>query len=279
MPEPATGGTPFQARELLVRGLSAVVLGAITLLATWSGPIPFAILAACVSSVLVWEWGRLTRRIGIDAAAAAGGLSILAAIVLMLTGQPALALAMLALGAGVTLLVGGRQGGLLEAVGVLYAGLPSLALVWLRLAPHGWEAVLLLLLIVWATDTGAFVSGRLLGGPRLWTSVSPNKTWTGLLGGVASAGLIAWVTAQLMASPLPGRVAALAIVLAVLSQVGDLFESALKRAHGVKDTSALIPGHGGFMDRLDGLIFAAVGAALFALVADRGNPGAALLGL
>ena len=255
------------------------MLGAITLLATWSGPIPFAILAACVSSVLVWEWGRLTRRIGIDAAAAAGGLSILAAIVLMLTGQPALALAMLALGAGVTLLVGGRQGGLLEAVGVLYAGLPSLALVWLRLAPHGWEAVLLLLLIVWATDTGAFVSGRLLGGPRLWTSVSPNKTWTGLLGGVASAGLIAWVTAQLMASPLPGRVAALAIVLAVLSQVGDLFESALKRAHGVKDTSALIPGHGGFMDRLDGLIFAAVGAALFALVADRGNPGAALLGL
>lgn len=279
MPEPATGRMPFQARELLVRGLSAVVLGVITLLATWSGPIPFAILAACVSSVLVWEWGRLTRRIGIDAAAATGGLSILAAIVLMLTGQPALALAMLALGAGVTLLVGGRQGGLLEAVGVLYAGLPALAMVWLRSAPHGWEAVLLLLLIVWATDTGAFVSGRLLGGPRLWTSVSPNKTWTGLLGGVASAGLIAWVTAQLMASPLPGRVAALAIVLAVLSQVGDLFESALKRAHGVKDTSALIPGHGGFMDRLDGLIFAAVGAALFALVADRGNPGAALLGL
>lgn len=255
------------------------MLGVVTLLVTWSGPIPFAVLAACISCVLVWEWGRLTRRIGIDAAAATGGLAILAALGLMLTGQSALSLATLALGACATLVVGGRSGGLLEAVGVLYAGLPSLALVWLRSAPHGWEAVLLLLLVVWATDTGAFVSGRALGGPKLWASVSPNKTWAGLLGGVASAALIAWVMAQSIASPLPGRVVALAIVLAVLSQVGDLVESALKRAHGVKDTSALIPGHGGFMDRVDGLIFAAVAAALLAFGTDRGNPGAALLGL
>ena len=237
------------------------------------------LMVAAVAGILIWEWGRLMRRTGVDWQSAVGWLFVVAAIGLVVAGRPIVALLALALGAAAVLLCR-RQAAMLEVAGLLYAGLPSLALVWLRSAPeHGWPAVLLVLLVVWATDTGAFVAGRSIGGPRLWASVSPNKTWAGLIGGVLAAAGVAWLEAVWIGSIAPGRVVALAVALAVLSQLGDLAESALKRVHGVKDTSRLIPGHGGFMDRVDGLIFAAVAAAIYAAFVDHGSPGAALLAM
>jgi phosphatidate cytidylyltransferase len=167
----------------------------------------------------------------------------------------------------------------MEFAGVLYAGMPAISLVWLRGdAPLGLDSIVLLLLIVWGTDTGAFIAGRSIGGPRLWARVSPNKTWAGLVGGVCAASLCAAIYVTWIGTGVNGKVVALAAVLALVSQTGDLFESALKRAYGVKDASNLIPGHGGFMDRVDGLVFAAMAAAAFAAVVDPAHPARALLG-
>ncbi len=280
MPEPTSQFMPFPARELVLRLASALVLANITLLATWSGPLPFAVLVAAVALILLWEWGRLTGGNGPDKEMLIGGAGVLLALAIVVLARPAWGIAVLVATAAATLVVTEKTERLMVPAGVLYAGLPSLALVWLRSDPgHGFASIVLLLAIVWATDSGAFVVGRLVGGPRLYPRVSPNKTWSGLLGGVTVAGAVAGAYASWVGSSAPSRVVILAVVLALVSQLGDLFESAMKRAHGVKDTSGLIPGHGGFMDRVDGLVFAAVVAAVFALLVDPGSPAQVLLGL
>ena len=278
MTQPSAGRMQFQTRELAIRGVSAVVLAAITLLITWSGPVPFAGLAICIAGILLWEWGRITGRSDLIGGAGLGAMAIVAAVIAIVAGWNWTALSVLAAGIIATLLTSRSGNARLEAVGVAYAGMPVVALTWMRASPSGWEVVLLLFLIVWSTDTGAYVSGRAIGGPKLLPRVSPNKTWAGLLGGVACAALVASLFARSVGSPVPGRVIVIALALGVLSQLGDLAESGLKRAYGVKDASGLIPGHGGFMDRVDGLIFAAVGAAIYSAV-GFGAPGKALLGL
>ncbi|WP_408606101.1 phosphatidate cytidylyltransferase [Elstera litoralis] len=124
--------------------------------------------------------------------------------------------------------------------------------VWLRVMPDGREMVLWLMGVVWATDTGAYFVGRMIGGPRLAPTISPNKTWAGLIGGMAAAAGIA----ALIGSAVGGSGAVLALWggLAVVAQTGDLAESALKRHAGVKDSGRMIPGHGGILDRVDGLM-------------------------
>src|SRR5690349_8483216 len=155
--------------------------------------LPFAVLVAGVAGVLIWEWGRLMRGAGFDGPAIAGLVVVLIALALVVAGRPLWSVLVLVVGAVVTQWLARRERQLIEIAGVLYAGLPSLALVWFRGSPdYGWQAVLLVLLIVWATDTGAFVAGRSFGGPKLLPSVSPNKTWSGLLGGVLSATVVAW---------------------------------------------------------------------------------------
>jgi phosphatidate cytidylyltransferase len=168
---------------------------------------------------------------------------------------------------------------LLSTMGVFYVGLPAVSLIWFRNDPlYGLSAVLLILVTVWATDTGAYFAGRMIGGPRLWPRISPNKTWSGLIGGVSAAGIAAAALAALMTGGVPvGRAAFLGVVLGLVSQAGDLAESALKRERGVKDASGLIPGHGGFMDRVDGLVVAATVAAAIALATNPIVPARALL--
>ncbi len=139
------------------------------------------------------------------------------------------------------------------AVGVAYVALPGAALLLLRARHGGLGLVLLLMLAVWASDTGAYAAGRLLGGPKLAPSVSPSKTWSGAVGGLVAASLVGLCFAR----PLLGA------ALAAAAQAGDLFESAAKRRFGVKDSGRLIPGHGGLLDRLDGLMAAAI--LLFAI--------------
>jgi phosphatidate cytidylyltransferase len=154
------------------------------------------------------------------------------------------------------------------ALGVCYAAAALIASVILRLDPvWGFPALMFVLLVVWVTDIGGYFAGRGIGGPKLWPRVSPKKTWAGAIGGlVLSLAVAAGFSAFGIGRLLP--LLALAAVLTVVSQLGDLFESAVKRRFGVKDSSHIIPGHGGLLDRLDGYVFAVVAAALIGFLRD-----------
>jgi phosphatidate cytidylyltransferase len=161
--------------------------------------------------------------------------------------------------------------------GGLYAAVTLIAPLMLRAEPdHGLTAVLFLFAVVWATDAMGYVVGRALGGPKLWPAVSPNKTWSGAAGGTIAA-LAAGVAIAAGAGLAFVPIAILAVILSIVAQAGDLFESAVKRRFGAKDSSQLIPGHGGVMDRLDSFIAAALVAAAIGLV--RGGPYAVARGL
>ena len=168
-----------------------------------------------------------------------------------------------------------RQSPLWLPLGLPYVGLCAIALIWLRADPAAGRANLLfLLLLVWASDIGAYLAGRLLGGPRLAPSISPGKTWSGAAGGLVAAvaaGLACAFVVQPPDSPL--RVVCLAAGLGIIAQAGDLAESRIKRHFGVKDSGHLIPGHGGLLDRLDAVLAVAPVAAVLALFA---GPGVAL---
>ena len=151
------------------------------------------------------------------------------------------------------------------AGGLLYAGLPAIALIWLRDQPQGLGFVLWVLTLVWATDIFAYFAGRAIGGPKIAPKISPKKTWAGLVGGVIGAMIVGGLVADWVGFPAP-LFATFSGGLAVVSQAGDFFESWLKRRVGVKDSGTLLPGHGGIMDRVDGLVPVAVivAAALIA---------------
>jgi phosphatidate cytidylyltransferase len=147
---------------------------------------------------------------------------------------------------------------------VVYVGLPVLALLSIRSHPNGLVLTLWTMALVWACDSGAFFAGRAIGGPKLAPEISPNKTWAGFIGGIASAAVFAGILYWFFALPLGLAIAT--PVLAMLAQAGDLYESHLKRRAGVKDSGNLLPGHGGLMDRLDGLVAVAPFAALLVLL-------------
>ena len=152
------------------------------------------------------------------------------------------------------------------AAGFLYAAAAEIASVLVRLDPaKGFAALMFVLLIVWVTDSGGYFAGRGIGGPKLWPSVSPKKTWAGAVGGFAASLAVAAGFAAFDLGK-AGPLLMLSGALSVVSQLGDLFESAVKRRFGVKDSSHIIPGHGGLMDRLDGFVAAVVVAALFGLL-------------
>ena len=143
-----------------------------------------------------------------------------------------------------------------HVAGFFYALIPALALLWIRdRAPQGLELLVWVFIVTWTTDIGAFFTGRAVGGPKLAPSISPNKTIAGLVGGMVSAGLAGYAWAELMGLSL--LLVWLAPLFAFASQLGDLFESALKRRAGAKDSGSWLPGHGGALDRLDGLVVVA----------------------
>jgi phosphatidate cytidylyltransferase len=158
-----------------------------------------------------------------------------------------------------------------NGLGLVYVAVPCAAFIVLREAePNGWAAILFIVLVVWVTDIAAYFGGRAIGGAKLWPRVSPGKTWSGAVTGLAAAvlagGAIAWLTSA--GGPALGM--ALAAPLSVATQAGDLLESAVKRRFGVKDSGHIIPGHGGILDRIDGLLGA---AALAWLIAGLGIGG------
>lgn len=238
------------------------------LLATWWGGYAFAALVALAAAIMCWEWDKIvTQRFGWPGRIGALGCLLAA---LLAVSQPLLAVALVAVtavAAAAQAPAAGANAHRWAGLGVLYAGLPSVALVWLRGdGDMGLQTVVWLLLLVWATDIGAYASGRLIGGPLLLPSVSPKKTWAGLIGGVVSAGLVGLCAALLLSLPHPVVITVLSGALAVVAQGGDLLESWVKRRWNVKDSSNIIPGHGGVLDRVDGLLTAGGAVALASLV-------------
>ena len=166
----------------------------------------------------------------------------------------------------------------MAAVGIAYVGIPVLGLVWLRLQPaFGLAAVLFLFLAVWVTDIGAYAVGRTVGGPKLAPRISPGKTWSGLIGGVTLSGLTGAAFAAYVGEASSVRLGLVAVVLGVAAQIGDLFESALKRRSGLKDSSTIIPGHGGLLDRVDGLVAAVALVTLIAVSQYSDAPARGLI--
>ncbi|MBN9267378.1 MAG: phosphatidate cytidylyltransferase [Hyphomicrobium sp.] len=277
------GGTPrapAPMRDLGQRIASAAALAFVVLAALWVGGLTFATMVGAIGVVVAWEWGRIVRQAGVDAIMIIQAIAVAAGVLLAAKGLAGLGFIAVVVAAIISALLAFGERGHMAALGALYAGLPAVALVWLnRGDAAGFLAVLFLLLTVWATDTGAYFAGRLIGGHRLMPSVSPNKTWSGLAGGIVAGGLVGLVFALARPELSARHMIIAGALLAVVSQAGDLLESALKREYGVKDASALIPGHGGFMDRIDGLAAAVIAAAIFAIAVDIQAPARALLGL
>lgn len=236
------------------------------LLAVWWGGAAFALLVAVAVAVMCWEWETIVAR----RFAWAGRLSAVGCVsaALLTDILPVAALVVVGLTAVAVWLLTPGQGRerLWSGIGPLYAGLPAVALVWLRGdGLIGRETMIWLMLLVWATDIGAYAAGRTIGGPKLLPRVSPKKTWAGLIGGMASAGAVGVGTALILGQPHPAALAIGSAALAVVAQAGDLLESWVKRRWEVKDSSTIIPGHGGVLDRVDGLLAAALAVALAVL--------------
>lgn len=266
------------ARDLLPRLLSGVVLASIAFCLLYAGPFPFAALVLAVTLVMCWEWGHVVRASSADAVLVVHGGTVGGAVLLAALGFAALGLIALLAGTFVVAVLRFGEKARMSAFGVLYIGLPAIALLLLRGAePYGFHAVLFLLIVVIATDTFAYLSGRLMGGAKLWPRISPNKTWAGLAGGVMMAGVAGAAFSYLLSGGQPLRMAVIGVGLGLVAQCGDLAESAIKRDFGVKDASGLIPGHGGFMDRMDGIVTAAPVAALIGLLVNMYAPARALL--
>lgn len=285
-PQPNTNGPGQSAAkssrvgaDLWPRVASGVVLASVALALTIAGPLPFAALVLTVALIVSWEWGKVVRGTDMDLVLAAQLGGVGAGIMLAAIDLPALGVVALAIGTIlVTLLSLGRNAGY-SALGVAFAGLPGIALLWLRGDQgFGLWAVLYIMLIVVVTDIAAYFSGRLIGGPKLWPRVSPNKTWAGLIGAVIASAAAGWIYATYCPVPaLPEKLSLGGALLAVIAQAGDFAESALKRRFGTKDASQLIPGHGGFMDRVDGLTTAAIAAGLYAVIHGPMAPALAIL--
>lgn len=266
------GDSPSQ--ELTVRIASSLILGPLALAAVWFGTPYFVAFVALVAAILGWEWRRLCshQRYGLTGAV----LTVLcvATVVAVAVERMDFAFLIIAGGLVVMLVLGGRETGRIGAWlagGMIYIGLPSIALIWLREGPgDGRSLVFWLMAAVWATDIGAYAAGRALGGPKLAPRVSPNKTWSGLIGGVLAAAAVGAAMAQVIPVSNPAVFVLVSGFIAVIAQSGDLFESSLKRRFGVKDASNIIPGHGGVMDRVDGLLAAAPIVAVLVALAETG---------
>ncbi len=267
-------GLSENLRSRLVWGSA---LAAVALALAYAGPIPFAVLVLVVALFLSWEWGRMVRGVSADVAFFVQAIAVAAAAALTTAGYAALAVAVIVTAAIILVpLVFGR-GARLSALGAFYVGLPSISLIWFRQdAPYGLLAVLLIFAVVWSSDIAAYAAGRAIGGPKLWPRISPNKTWAGLLGG-ATACVVAGVVFAELVDTSPLRLGLVALGLGLVAQAGDLGESALKRLFGFKDASGLIPGHGGFMDRMDSIVAVAVAAGMIAFAINPHAPAQALL--
>ncbi|QWG16309.1 phosphatidate cytidylyltransferase [Bradyrhizobium sediminis] len=253
------------SRNLVMRVAAAFVLAPLAIAIAYAGGWLWAAAATFAAVGLYVEWLMIVGAAREMRVMAPGAAALAAAGLCFAVGRIDAALIVLAIGlAAVALLSPERR--IWTATGFAYAAAAEIASVLVRLDPaQGFAALMLVLLVVWVTDIGGYFAGRGIGGPKLWPRVSPKKTWAGAIGGFAASLAIAAAFAALgLGKTVP--LLLLGAVLSIASQLGDLFESAVKRRFGVKDSSHIIPGHGGLMDRLDGFIAAIVLAAIFGLL-------------
>jgi len=246
-------------------------MGPVALAAVWFGAPYFPLLVALLAFGMGREWARLS---GGDALAAKTSvvLTLVLTVAAAALGLPLIALLLAVLGSLATWVaaqLSAAPAPRWTAAGTLWLAVPCLAILWIAQGTNGRTngraAILWLFAVVWASDIGAYAAGRAFGGPRLAPSLSPNKTWAGAVGGIVASGLVGWAAAVLLAAPVAIMVAT-SLVLAIAAQLGDLAESMAKRHFGAKDSGALIPGHGGLLDRLDSLLTAAAVLGLLTLI-------------
>ncbi len=272
-PPQRTGGSRI-GLDLWPRVAAAVVLGLAALAVAWIGGFVFVAFWWIASVVVLWEWQRIVGREGSIARVAAGAGMLALAALLSLHNRALLAVAALAATAVAVGWLAERDRRVWAGAGALYAGALVVSLGLLQASPtYGLPAILWLFAIVWGADVAAYFAGRAIGGPKLWPSVSPGKTWSGAVAGALAGAALGLASSLIL---VPGslaiaRVFELGFAAAVVSELGDLLESAVKRRFGVKDSSRLIPGHGGLMDRLDSFIAASTFVAIVAAANSRGS--------
>jgi phosphatidate cytidylyltransferase len=269
--QPSSGGFA----DLKTRILSAVVMAVLAVGALVIGGVPFTIFWLLAAVAIVWEWqamigpGRRRARFIVGA----GALTIACAFAAELA--PEIAALVVALGAIAVAALADRSMRIWAGAGVVYAGVLLISVCAIRPplpavleTPYALRAIIWLFAVVWGTDVMAYFGGRLIGGPKLWPRVSAGKTWSGTIVGVVSGALLGLGVASIGASYPVHVLPLLAVGLCAgaAAQAGDLLESSIKRRFGVKDSSQLIPGHGGVMDRLDGFITAALLVAILGAV-------------
>jgi phosphatidate cytidylyltransferase len=250
------------SRNLVVRVIVAMVLAPAAIAIAYAGGWLWTVLVTLAAIGLYVEWLTIIGAARERRVVASGVVALAVAGVCLATGRIDASLVVLALGLGGAAMLSPAQP-IWTAGGFFYAAAAQVASVLVRLdQAYGFVALILILLVVWVTDIGGYFAGRGIGGPKLWPRVSPRKTWAGAIGGFAASLVVAAGFAALGL----GKTVPLLLVgaaLSIVSQLGDLFESAVKRRFGVKDSSHIIPGHGGLLDRLDGFVAAVVMAAIF----------------
>jgi phosphatidate cytidylyltransferase len=259
--------------DLGVRAASAFVLVPAVLTFDWAGGFWFHVFAMLFGAAVAHEWARMVFAHN----PLQYGLHMLAAVVGVLLPESygiefaVAAVVLIALVSCVLARFNEVPAAIWSYLGIFYVGFPTIALIILRNdTAYGMMALLWIFLIVWSADILAYFAGRTIGGPKLAPRISPKKTWAGLGGAIAGSALASLAFSHFAALPGAFLLALLAGALAIVEQVGDLFESALKRHYGVKDSGRLIPGHGGVIDRVDGLIAVVMVAAMIGLYRSGG---------
>jgi phosphatidate cytidylyltransferase len=260
----AAPAAPAEAdtRNLTTRIIAAAVLIPLAVGIAYAGGRLWIALVTLVAIGLYVEWLMVVGLAAERRVVAAGVVALAVGGICLASGRIDFALMVLGVGFVAVALITPSKADW-SAAGFLYAAVAEIASVVLRVQPDkGATALVFLLVIVWVTDSGGYFAGRGIGGPKLWPRVSPKKTWAGAAGGFVASLAVAAIFAAVGFGK-SGYLMMIGGALSVVSQLGDLFESAVKRRFGVKDSSQIIPGHGGLLDRLDGFVAAVAAAALF----------------
>ena len=263
---------PKNSGNLRLRIFSALVLASPFVIAAYYGRPWFDLFVWSIGVLMIWEWSK----IAMDEEKYFVGWFAIGAVVVVLVGyylSPLTAVALAAVGAAVCGLVGRRNSGsrwIWLAIGIAIISIFCVSFLWIRDFPESGRTLMIwLIFAVWFTDTGGYLFGRTFGGPKLAPTISPNKTWVGLVGGVLLAAIWSFIWLSEISGIANGVSVGAGIVTAILAQIGDLGVSKFKRRFGVKDSSALIPGHGGVLDRTDGLLLAAPALAIILILAGE----------
>jgi phosphatidate cytidylyltransferase len=268
-----------QSRNLLLRVVSSAVLAPIAIGIAYYGGWPFAVFWTAAAIAVWWEWIRLVHPAGHQGALITGICALAIQALLLMIDRADVAVMIAALGALAAAIISARNA-VWTAAGVAYASLLVIAPVMIRGEDRiGFFAIIFVFAVVWGTDIVAYFTGRAIGGPKLAPSISPNKTWSGATGGMIAAILAGSAVAAPSNLRAMVAIALIAAALSVVSQAGDLFESHMKRVFNAKDSGAIIPGHGGVMDRLDGFATAVVAALVIGAARAGWNaPAQGLIG-